>query len=416
MLSGVTTATRRFRTDERGAIAVVFSLTAVVLVMMVGLAIDIGRIMHASTKLAAAADAAALAGARALRLENLSDGQVKALTERFFRTNATGGGGDYATIESVSVAVNRASGEVAIDVQTTVHTLFAVVAGIETIDVPKSAAAVFASRDVEVGLQLDVTGSMLGGKLRDLKSATKELVDTLIPDAPTGQNVKIGFAPFSAGVNAGNFARAVNGNRPSNGCTYERLNDAESDATPVGRNALKIGNDLPRGAQSCPNATVLPMTSDKGLLKRTVDSYQADGSTAGHLGTAWAWYLLSPNWASIWPSASAPAPYRDGKTTKVAVLMTDGIYNTIGGVSFGDNSAQAVQSSQEARTLCRAMKNEGILVYTVGFQLGNASLPIQTLRECASEDRNFFRAENGQDLRAAFREIGEQITTLRLSR
>src|SRR5262249_6305641 len=54
---------------------------------------------------------------------------------------------------------------------------------------------------------------------------------------------------------------------------------------------------------------VLPLTSDKTSLLAKIDKLSAAGGTAGHLGTAWAWYALSPNWASIWPFASAPAAY-----------------------------------------------------------------------------------------------------------
>jgi len=409
---------KRLQKNETGTVAIVFSLSAFVLIMMAGLAVDIGRAVHASTKISAATDAAALASAKALRDDNFSDARVQALAQRFFDVNFRDSGIAYASINSVKVIVDRSKGQVEIDVDATVPTLFAAVAGIETIAVPKSSIAVFDSKDIEVGLQLDVTGSMQGQKLQDLKTATKELIDVLLPDQPASQKVRIGLAPFSAGVNAGSFARAVNGNRASNGCTYERLDpiDELTDALPAGPDALKTTADLPANAQSCPGATVLPMTDDKSLLKRTVEGYEAQGSTAGHLGTSWAWYLLSPRWSAIWPSAGAPAPYRDGKTAKIAVLMTDGIYNTIGGINFGDTSLQAVQSSRKARALCERMKAEGIVVYTVGFKLGSDALPVETLRDCASSDINFFRAENGDELRSAFRDIAEQITTLRLTR
>ena len=30
-------------------------------------------------------------------------------------------------------------------------------------------------------------------------------------------------------------------------------------------------------------------------------------STAGQLGAAWAWYLVSPNWSGVWPASGKPA-------------------------------------------------------------------------------------------------------------
>ena len=40
--------------------------------------------------------------------------------------------------------------------------------------------------------------------------------------------------------------------------------------------------------------SVCALTNDTTLLKRRIDKLDTAGSTAGHLGTAWAWYLLSP--------------------------------------------------------------------------------------------------------------------------
>jgi Flp pilus assembly protein TadG len=413
----------RFGKAEDGAVAIIFSLTAILITLVTGLAIDFGRAYHVDTKVGSALDSAALAAAKGLRLDNLNDGEVAALARRYFDENMAYTAGNYADISSFNVLIDRAQSSVEIRATASVRTMFWGIAGRDTIELPKSSVAIFAAKDIEVGLQLDVTGSMHGQKIADLKSATKDLVDILLPDEPTGQKVRIGYAPFSAAVNAGSYARAVNGNRVSNGCVYERLASASefTDAAPIGTAALKIKSDLPappRGGspQNCPNATVLAMTDDKALLKSTVDSYSDGGSTAGQLGTAWAWYLISPNWGGVWPAASQPAPYNDGKTIKVAILMTDGIYNTISGVNWGDNSPQATLASQKAHDMCSAMKAEGIIVYTVGFQLGGDVLPSETLSGCASDTSKFFPAENGTDLRVAFHNIAEQITTLRLSR
>ncbi len=71
---------------------------------------------------------------------------------------------------------------------------------------------------------------------------------------------------------------------------------------------------------------VLPLTSDKTTLTNKIKNLDIAGSTAGQIGTAWAWYLLSPNWKALWPSSAALA-YSPGKLQKIAVLMTDGEYN-----------------------------------------------------------------------------------------
>ena len=403
----------RFRRDADGAIAVIFALVSMVLLLVTGLAIDLGRAMHASGLISAAVDAAALAGAKGVRLQNLSNAEATNVAKAIFDSNIATSGGSYAVINGFDVSINRSNSAVTITVDANVPTVFGQLAGVEKFDIPRTAVAIFDAKDVEVGVQLDVTGSMSGSKIVDLKLATKDLVDVLIPDEPTGQKIRIGLAPYAAGVNAGPLAFAVNGGRASNGCVYERTLDnwQASDVAPTGTASLKIQSDLP-GSQSCPGARVLALTDDKGQLKSTVDRFAAGGTTAGHLGTAWAWYLISPEWGGIFSGASAPASYNDGKTIKVAILMTDGEYNTVGGVMSGGN---VTRSSNTAENTCAAMKAKGVTVYTVGFRLDTA-LARTVMANCASSGSKAYLAANGTALREAFRSIAEDITTLRLSK
>lgn len=415
---------RSFASNERGTVAMIFSLCIFVLVMIVGLAIDIGRLYQASGRISAAIDAAALAAAKGLRLANLTDAEVMTVAQGYFNTAIDGPGGNYAKIESLSVNIDRAKSAVGIDVVASVPMLFAGIGGIDKISMPKHSVAIFDAKDIEVGLQLDVTGSMGGSKIAALKTATKNLVDVLLPDSQTGAaKVRIGYAPFSAGVNVGPYLKAVDGNRSSaDNCVYERRTSTneKTDALPNGNDAFKIRSDLTGSVQSCPNAPIVPMTDNKSLLKTTVDHYSATSSTAGQLGASWAWYLISPNWSPIWPAASKPAEYNDGKTIKTVLLMTDGVYNTIGGVNWGDNSAQAVQASKLSVDICNAMKDKGVRIYTVGFDLNSAGSQknrvISTLTSCASDPAKFFRAETGDELDAAFRQIATDIVSLRISK
>ncbi len=155
----------------------------------------------------------------------------------------------------------------------------------------------------------------------------------------------------------------------------------------------------------------MPLTNNKSGLKSRIDSFSASGSTAGSLGTAWAWYMLSPKWAGIWPSTSQPAAYNAPKLQKIAVLMTDGEYNYFSG---GSKSSSTVNSYTQS--LCTNMKNAGITVYTVGFELGSNNSAAKTmLTNCASDSSKFYDAADGAALRQAFRDIALQLAQLRIS-
>jgi Flp pilus assembly protein TadG len=404
--------------DAKGTIAIIFSLSIFVVFLAAGLAIDVGRVVHADRKLAAAIDAAALAAAKGLRTENLTDDEVRAIAREYFEVNMHGGG-TYANVQSVSVSIDRDKNSVAINVDSEVPMLFGNFAGVPKMALPKASVAIYDTKDIEIGLQLDVTQSMCNGcdkiaALKDAVAGTDGMLDILLPDDGTTNEVRIGLAPFSSGVNAGAYVTAVTGGRnPSDRCVYERVDSSQqaTDAAPVGNARFKVKSEL-SNASVCPGHAnkVVAITDDKAALRTAVRGLTTNGSTAGHLGAAWAWGLVSPNWAQIW-GGKAPAPYKDGRTQKYVILMTDGEYNTVGGVMSNGNTTA---SNKFAQDTCTAMKDKGVVVYTIGFDVKSNAVKNQ-LKSCASGITRFYDASNGTALRSAFRAIAEEINSLRLS-
>lgn len=165
---------------------------------------------------------------------------------------------------------------------------------------------------------------------------------------------------------------------------------------------------------------IMPLSSDAAALKSRIDGLEAYGSTAGALGTAWAWYMLSPKWDGVWTGASEPGEYSllteigdngVAKLRKVAILMTDGVYNTYRG--WKDQDQQTV--SNAAVSLCNNMKAEGIEVFTVGFALDSLppaqrSIAEATLQSCGTDIDHFYNTLNVEELTAAFEAIASQVT------
>src|SRR5690606_26078966 len=67
------------------------------------------------------------------------------------------------------------------------------------------------SRNLEVALVLDVTGSMAGQRINDLKAAAKDLVDIIVQPVQTPYYSKLALVPYSMGVNLGSNANAARG-------------------------------------------------------------------------------------------------------------------------------------------------------------------------------------------------------------
>jgi Flp pilus assembly protein TadG len=167
---------------------------------------------------------------------------------------------------------------------------------------------------------------------------------------------------------------------------------------------------------------VVPLSNDAAALSSKIDGLEAYGSTAGALGTAWSWYMLSPKWSGIWSGASAPGSYGDltvttpsgkPKLRKIAILMTDGDYNTYR--SWKDQNGHDV--SNNAKSICANMKAQGIEIYSIGFELdelpgGKRSRAIDTLKSCGTDIDHFYNSLDAIQLQTAFRDIALKLSAL----
>ncbi len=157
------------------------------------------------------------------------------------------------------------------------------------------------------------------------------------------------------------------------------------------------------------SVTIQPLTSDKTVLTDKIDDFVASGYTAGHIGTAFAWFMLSPNWSDVWAAESEPAAYTDTDTKKIAILLTDGDYNTW---YNGNGNGSA---SEQAEAICENMKDEGITVYTIGFDISDGSDAADVMANCATDAGKSYSADDGAELKQAFRDIALSISTIYLS-
>jgi Flp pilus assembly protein TadG len=395
--------------SQSGAVAPLFGLCLIVLTVMCGVAIDNARGVRASSDAAVALDAAALATAKALRLDNLDDAELEALARRFFIANFDAATSADVTSQNVSAVIDRGTNAVTLTANLTLPTTLTAVLGRDDLDVTQRATAIYDIRNVELSMMLDVSGSMAGSKIADLKSAASELVDILLAGNANGSDHRIGIAPFSTAVNAGVYASTIGRRFDSRGRAYAGAYTTcitDRSGSRAFSDELPMTGTFAMRSSTCPTSTVLPLSSDADELKDHINLMRADGMTAGHLGISWAWYLLSPEWSAVWPSDSAPNAYDNLDYQKVAILMTDGQFNTQYESANGSSEAQS-------RQLCDNMKAQNMVVYTVGFQVPASALPI--LQYCATSPRHFFDARNGSELSETFRTIANRLSGLRIA-
>jgi Flp pilus assembly protein TadG len=459
---GVLARLARFGADRSGNVAVMFAGIAVVLMLAIGAAVDISRWLHARDQTIAAMDAAVLAGGRRLQVNSGDAAAAVLAAQNFYRENVT----NRLPVTDDTVSFQVADNGKAMTAQGSAYikTPFLQFVNIDKLPLLNKTEA-RAERKIgnkEVSVMLDVTGSMSGQKLRDLKDAAKDLINIMLPASQTNHAAKVALVPFSEDVrlpttSALNSARGANlpdtktiksgrgrGQQSTDyylsDCVAERTGSQKyTDAAPAAGQYVMghytenyttsggggwgwgNGNNKREGVCTIPSSSaIVPLSDNADDLKSKIEDLSASGGTAGHLGTAWAWYTLSPNWASLWPSESRPQAYGAQDLTKIAILMTDGEYNTQyddDGIEASSGEAANGSSASQARALCASMKQKGVEVYTIGFDLGSTnSESYQTLSQCASDSTKFYSAVNGDQLKQAFRDIGLKLSRLHLSK
>ncbi len=197
-------------------------------------------------------------------------------------------------------------------------------------------------------------------------------------------------------------------------CVSERIGGAAYTNASPGANPVGRKYDV----SDCPASVIQPLTSDRKTLTDLIDGLKATGGTAGQIGLAWGWYTVSESFNSLWPTFVA-APKNPAETIKSVILMTDGEFNVAhcSGVNTGDIDCSATNGNPfaQATQLCNNMKADGVIVYTVGFQIDDANAAA-ILKSCASGEDRAYLPKTDEDLSKNFAEIGRDITRLRISR
>ncbi|MBX9924854.1 MAG: VWA domain-containing protein [Hyphomicrobiaceae bacterium] len=419
---------KRFRSCDRGAVAIVFALLLSVLLLFVGLAIDLARAMHVRQVVQDGLDAASLAAAKYFQEPGISEDEVEQAAERFFFAGVKNGVPHQAVLKNFKATAVRASGTVTATVDIDLPTTFTKAGGsVGSLEMRPGAKSAYNETKLEVVLVLDVTGSMNlpapDGyiKLDTLKKAAKDFTDAIYAGTVRPGYIRVAMVPYSASVNAGSYSSV--GGIGTDTCVVERPGfEAYTDAPPDGLNKLGRADITAYPYYSCPGPEVVPLAdlfsaSARNSFKAKIDGLTGSGATAGHIGAAWGWYLLSNRWSSVWGGQAGVAT--GSNVRKIVVFLTDGEFNVSyknGGESLTDvervDPAVPGSSAYQALRLCDNMKASGLTIYTIGLA---TAAPTEAMLKTCSGAENFYDANNSSQLLEAFRAIASKLTSLRLT-
>lgn len=491
----------RFARDRRGAVALLFGIVLVPMILGIGLAVDYSRGVRARQHLAQALDAAALAvGSWA----GLNNAQIVEKAQTYFDANSASTA--IGTPGPLNVSINENT--ITLSATSTIPTLFMQLGGYSEMTVGALTEVTLNEKKIELVMVLDNTGSMgWSGKLDALKNAANVLVETLMiadQNAEVDEDVMIGLVPFAAAVNIGadklnsgwvdtdaqssiaseDFSPGVNvldlydaiQNRSWNGCVRARPAPHDTQDTPptggdtiwvpyfapdepdfsgyanryasdagysgsydnydarqryTGKYAnLTIPTPSPGTPHfNCRTSPVTPLTPQRGTVEAAINEMVASGNTVIPAGLAWGWRLISPG-----VPFTEGAPYEDEDTIKAIVLLTDGRNDVGGGLpthnrsqysayGFAQSGHLGATNGSEAEdvldakttTLCTNIKAEGILLYTITFQVPSTSIQ-NLMRNCAGNPDMYYDSPSNEDLDSIFQDIAKGLADLRISK
>jgi Flp pilus assembly protein TadG len=501
-----------FARNQSGNVAVIFAVSAVPLIGLLGGAVDLTRQQRYKVELLNAMDSAAIALARrGARNDGDADQFVNDYVNAILPMTKTD-----PMLHVGELNVTEIAGGWRIESDGHMETAFMPVVGIEALPLGLTTEVMTTGGNYEVALALDNTGSMAErNKIRDLRDASHHLVDILYEETGAEDRVKMALVPFTTTVNIrgeafdpawldpsglglgehrfDSYDRAVSrldifeslsggrvgpdglpaewkgcvearegghdvddtvpgsdpvtrwtpylapdGAEGGNGPGWARSNSYLNDQTGGGGTALErlrnvdkyfppirlvSFNDSRGPNQSC-REPIVELTNDQDRMRDAIDAMDTGGFTHIPLGLAWGWRVLSPE-----EPFSQGAEYDDITTQKALVLLSDGA-NTFpetytsygyraGGRLASTERAGVRRLNEKVTELCEKVKAKNIRLYMILFQENDRETQ-QIFEDCASVDdegeRLYYHAPDGDSLRAAFGSIGEDLTSIRISR
>ena len=407
--------------------------------------------------------------ARDLTLGVIKEADANKMVQAFLDANSSAGILQADQVVLDKLTVDRTANTVQADVHVDVALFFPIFSTGDMRRVTASTTALYSDKQIEVAMMLDITGSMAADrraktdKIGDLKAAATQTVKDLLDQNrdPNDPRVRVSIIPYAEAVNTGGLADTVfveTATGPkvpppidgavsvsatvSDHCATERKDkDGYADYSSDGPDTIRWDNKGRRylakvnrdyRMQVCPTAALVPLTADEDKLVTAIGRFQAGGVTAGGIAAQWGYYMLSPSWRSAIAGArlgTGPANFDQNKVAKIAILMTDGQFNTAfaGGRGAPRSQDQGQKSRANAESICDNMKRDGIEIFTIGFDLNDPAMSTterdqakSVLKDCSTADtssmKHYYEAANGDELSQAFSAISRNIEKLTINR
>lgn len=309
-------------------------------------------------------------------------------------------------------------------------------------------------------------GTTQASRLDVLRVAADQFIDTIL-NTSNSATTTVSLVPFSGQVNAGQVVFNKLRSSASHGysrCIEFSTTDFSNTALPAFNSREQVPHfqwfrfEANYGHQAewgwCPSndQEIEYFSNNPTKLKQRISDFTGHDGTGTQIAMKWALGLLDPDFNAIVPDlvsankmssdfSDRPYSFEDTDTMKVIVLMSDGgttyqqrpiwyKYNSNSERRYlarnylpsswtslrytSDRTDNQAQARTDLISTCNNANNNGVIVFTIGFDLVTGSTAQTDLSDCATSPSHHFDVD-GADLSEAFRQVAVSISKLKLT-
>ncbi len=381
---------KKFFSDESGASLLLIALCIPLLLTVVGITVDLGRVYAARTKAQQALDAGLL-GAVATANTSPVSSEALHLFNANYPANYMG-----STVSGFSVSKDDDNN---------------IYNGTLSLRVPSAILQMFGYTNTDLSITSQVTSSQDGIKeltlvldnssgvdVAGMITATQSFTNSLFGTSSSLPNTYISVVPFNVAVNVGTQPIAKIGWAQSsilyllysgggnNGFFANRNPDIPTDGsyadvsdTPPGvpltarfRTPYAFAPGLYLNGDGV-STTLAPMwfgTNSKSDVINALQKMVAAGSTRVNVGMMWSWFTLSDRWTGVWDAGKPGLPLPAASNHPKSIIMIVGSKNNVylgGNQTCGIFSCAVSNDDTTTAAMCAAIKAKGIAIYAIGY-------------------------------------------------
>ncbi len=456
-----------FLRGNRGSVLTWAAFLMVPLIGFMGLGVDSARGYMVKARLSQALDAAALAAGRQTADTAKSEEVAKAVFKANFPSEYMD-----ATLAGPTITFNADKDTVTASATAVIPTYFVRIVGQDTFTVSASTEVTRKTVYMDVVVSIDVSKSMddyIGGvkKIDAASSAARTLVDALFGTADQKDLLKMGLVTWNSNARILDINSSYQRNqatsktvsrytdpttsstkrttvwfaknspvplftRPANGwkgCVHARyLGTTESNNADLYVSTGKFGtkdwvawkpafNNSDGDEMQCPSQGIQRLTNIRGQMISAIQAVKnPSGNTDLAVGLHWGWALLGISGSPFTGDGTTPPAQGEGHLVRAIVLMTDGA-NTQDDQDAYQGALSASKLNDRTKTIAQSIKDEGVVIY--GIQFGYRSGPQEELMKQVASGPSapyYQYAPDAPSLEAAFQEIGNHLSKLRISK